>query len=267
MAELNLQLRAWYANKHAVIDDKMAILDDGISTRISKKLNMKYLTKFELELQRMQIPCPYRFGQRDYYEKLEHAEIPYLAWIVYSLLITKERFPTMEEVIAAYLNTYCKKIGYDTYKFKDEFHVDGDFEFHEFDIRNRVYRAYFSFVREYHILLNLQSYDDMKATYNFDLDIQGTDIQVECNNQKFYIRSYLETKRSRRFKIIKEKVKHEYGDKEKKVIEVPAIIYGYYQNTVDYGDIKLHSCKDIQQLHDYIVQESYNIGSAEEKTA
>lgn len=186
-------------------------------------------------------------------DELENNEIPYLVYPVYHYFVSHGKFPTLDEATSEYLKLYCDKSG-DEYQFKSVFNISGNPVFTESDIRSRMFRSYFSFVREIYLLFSLMEYDDIEVEYDFSVDTKdGLDIVTKCNGKTVYIASYVATKRSFYWKSHKNMFKHDDSYEGKSIIDAPAFRVGDNRNCKDLGQAFVYTDEEIQRIHDEIV--------------
>lgn len=257
----NVYIKQWYDGKNiSITKSKTVITTKGENDDTVFKIGQKIFSLFDFEykISRMHVDATYKKGEIRKREDLEDNEIPYLVWPVYYYLAVKGEFPTLEQATAAYLQLYCDKIADKTYQFKEEFHVQYNPVFSSNDIRNRMYRSYFSFVREIHLLLKLMNFRDISVRYDFITDTKdGLDIIANCNGNDVYIASYVGTKSSLSWKKRKNNSKHDYSDFQ--VIDAIAWLDGPDKNVTKLGDAWVYSDAEIKKIHDEIISKSEKI--------
>ena len=250
---MNNDLLKNYDDKQIIITaSQLSARDPDMGIAITKPANLN-LQDFEYDIARMNNSVPYHYGDKSLKNELENNTIPVLVYPVYVFLVENERFPTLQEATLAYINMYCDKIGQSEYRFKEKYHVEGNPRFFYSDILGRMYRSYYSFVREIQLLLALSEYDDIEVKYDFRLDLEGADII--CTNPTTgkiaYIASYVYTPRSMSWKYRKDNFKHDHPFDC--YIDAIAYMGDYRSNTMKVGAAAVYTPKYVSELHAQII--------------
>lgn len=146
-----------------------------------------------------------------------------------------KRVPAPEELIDSYFA-----------KYKSYFSFDGDLVTYNSRVYNkdtiiaRILRTYPSLIREFHFFLMLTKEKCFQSViYSCQYDMKGRDIIIKHGSKEFEVSLYVDTKRSRFYKTIKNLRRHLYGKNE---IQVPLNLGGARKC----GDFYLYDKKHIE---------------------
>ena len=105
----------------------------------------------------------------------------------YSFCISNQRIPSQQEFLDFYLE--------ENPNFKT-FYSKQDSEF-RFGVMSRVFRAYYSLIRDIHMCLSLKDKKDFKVIYNLSADeMLGIDILIEKQKRMYGFNLFINTKNS-----------------------------------------------------------------------
>lgn len=172
----------------------------------------------------------------------ENSEMPYISFCFYLLFISLKRPPKLGELISKYLSLYCIKNKDGTYSLKECF-GEPDLKIKKEHIYGRIFRSYYSFIRELHAILISQDVNE-NFYYNFKKDLNGIDI---CLGDDIGIASFVATKRSLAFKNKKATSRHKYNVK---LLDLPAVIdkSSEMYNCIDVNGILLYDEKKARKV-------------------
>ncbi len=193
-----------------ITKDKVYVISGDLVMGKNNTFSHKDLTDF---IKQYNFCALYNKQNKDEYSQyynpaIEFYAMPFINYIFYIYFCINLKVPTLEELTDMYLQKYCKQINTDTYSLNDFFIAHGyNITFKKKHILGRIYRAYFSFIRELDILYKIFD-EEIYAYYDFQEDIDGKDITVFLNNKKTYIASFMGTKRSQKYKKRKNNYRH-----------------------------------------------------------
>ena len=194
-------------HRNIYIEDNTIILVSKDGTERIKNLPYTY-DSFVDTIENMGYYQLYSDKTEYYDENLERHTMPPIASVFYGYMWKYERIPTFDELFDAYVKMYVDKG--EKWSFNSKYH-EGYFEFDKNALKGGIWRAYYSFIREFDLYLYLSR--NLHAIYDFQTDyFGGSDIIVENGNRTIYIASLLRTKRSSEYKYKKNTYRHEYDE-------------------------------------------------------
>lgn len=174
----------------------------------------------------------------------EKEKFPPVNIVFYSHLFEYKRVPDTYELLMEYFEEY-----------KNDFLTNYDDNFVSYNghtysidaVKARILRTYPSLIRDFHFYLMLiedGSFDEI--IYSCLSDIEGKDIIIKHNGNKYIVSLYVNTKRSGFFKNIKNRYRHSYPNDE---IKIPL----NFSTATKCGDFYLYGSKEIKMIKDKIV--------------
>lgn len=191
---------------------------------------------------------------------LEHSNIPYFNFIYYYYFYKNLRIPSLSQLVNTYIRIHCDEIGENLYKLKPMFESNG-ITFTKEELTGRISRSICSFHREIDLFFQLREFEDLKLEYNFQKDLLGIDLTIECNGKKFYFASYVKTNRAFEWKEQKNQVRHVEDYSKYKMIDVVAVMNNSHGqvNCRVINNIKVYCPWFVEQKYNEIKKEAYNI--------
>lgn len=148
---------------------------------------------------------PYRDALDE--EGVEKTQFPPIIFPFYNTIFCKGWIPYVPTLLAAYYEMYSDEIlvNGETVTFQGQ-------TFRKRDVDGRILRTYPSLLRDFHFYLTLVKEDCFdEVCYSCQTDITGKDIVIRHNDYEYEISLFANTKRSRKFKGIKNQYRHTYG--------------------------------------------------------
>lgn len=180
----------------------------------------------------------------------ENAELPYMSFCFYLCMFKNEKIPDMKEFVDMYMDLYLDELPNGMVKLKESFQ-QGNKTYVKDHIEGRIFRSYYSFIRELNAILIAQEiYPD--ACYNFQKDLDGIDV---CIGENAGIASFVATARSKRFKSKKVSTRHDYD--EIKLLDLPAYINNWDEryNTIEINGINLYDDTKVKKTINSFLKE------------
>lgn len=168
--------------------------------------------------------------------KIENVELPYMNFAFYSYLTAYQKIPTFEELLKNYKELYLIETKDKNYKVKENIVGCENIIISPIFLKGRIFRSYYSFIREVHLLSIIQSFIP-NAYYDFKKDLNGIDI---CISDNAGIASFVYTNRSKDFKEKKNSYRHDFSNI--KLLDLPA-----YMNPLD----PKYNCVSINKINLY----------------
>lgn len=217
----------------SITREKMSMVYFGMSQVKDNKLTYQDVLN---QLKNIPFVCPY-----DYYtsipqqnrksfctsREIEDRKIPLLSFAFYLYFYKFEKIPTYNEMVGFYLNTFCYKVDDWTYAFNPMYmDPEHNFQFKIYHLEGRIFRVYYSFIREVLFLYRMLEFDSLEAFYCFQLDMNGIDLIIEDKETGFMcaFAEFANTDRSVDFKQQKDSVRHVVGITDFPIIELTADI-------------------------------------------
>ena len=179
----------------------------------------------------------YRY-EKDY--NVENTQFPPIIYAFYSYIFNRNKIPSPEEVINNYFELYAEQfiveseeVKYNNKKYKKRALIA------------RILRTYPSLIRDFHfylLLVNEKCFD--KVIYSCKTDIEGKDIIIKHKDYEYQVSLFVDTKRSKSFKKIKNNSRHKYNNE----IAIPIDF-----NTAETcGDFFVYGQKDLEKIKKHI---------------
>lgn len=207
-ADLNIIIKKDYIilkTKHKTFKNKNFLSNLDINSWI--KDNIKYVNLYSKEEKNKYMD-----------NKIENVELPYMNFAFYSYLTAYKKIPTFEELLKNYKELYLIETKDKNYKVKENIVGCENIIISPNFLKGRIFRSYYSFIREVHLLSIIQSFIP-NAYYDFKKDLNGIDICLDDNTG---IASFVYTNRSKDFKEKKNSYRHDFSNI--KLLDLPAYI-------------------------------------------
>lgn len=171
---------------------------------------------------------------------VENTQFPPIIYAFYSFVFYKNKIPSPEELINNYFVLYAEQIiaegeevKYNNKKYK------------KCALIARILRTYPSLIRDFHfylLLVNEKCFD--KVIYSCKTDIEGKDIIIKHKGDIYQVSLFVDTKRSKSFKKIKNNIRHEYNNE----IAIPI----KFELAERCGDFYVYGQKDLEKIKKHI---------------
>jgi len=136
---------------------------------------------------------------------VENANIPNFAQVFYYKIYSRLAIPTQEEFLKTYFDSFVMERKNGNILIENSWYS-------EEGVKSRMLRTYPSLIRDFHFYLlaeNSEKFDQVRFSLYRDV-AKGLDLEVKYKGHFFYISLYIDTKRSREFKI-KKGDRHDYS--------------------------------------------------------
>lgn len=182
------------------------------------------------------------------YEEIERISMMPFAYIYYYYFAKNLQIPYPNEFVQTYINMFCYKKQNEKWAFKKEYDITNrdNFEFRYDALKARILRSYNTFNREVELLVKLNKHlTNMEVEYNLYDDLfLGVDLTIYYHNKKVGIAEYVDTARSKMYKVGKNQI-HNY---DKPMIDVVATFNGENKNVCNYGEVFCYDDNTVQKL-------------------
>ena len=170
-----------------------------------------------------------------YIDRIENGiELPKFAECIWNHIIKYQKIPTQSDFYLEYVKNNKNKI--DKLNLNNE-EKDG--------LKYRMYRSYASFVRDCILSLELKeelSKEEVEVRYNLNLDLKGIDIVLVYRERIYGLRCYVDTKRSKYYKLLKSDRNPNWENIQ--YIDMPCPIGGRRHK----GEVWLYGDRDIDNI-------------------
>ncbi len=205
-------------------------------TYLLKKFNMssKQVEKIIKEFNYSEYYAHYKNKKCD--KTVEDEQFPVINLVFYKYIYENELIPSPKEIVDLYFEFYESELVQEGCNVR----FNGSIYKKE-NIIGRILRTYPSLIRDFHFyLLATESKMFDKVFYSYKDDINGKDITIKQNDIVYVISLFVNTKRSRGYKIIKNIRRHEYINE----IQLPLNLNEAYKC----GDFMLYRKKDLENI-------------------
>lgn len=207
------------AFRHVNIVIKSSTMEIFLNNKKFVSENNFNLTSFKIWVQNnLKYKPLYASGNKNNFmsNSCENMELPYISFCFYLLLVKLGHPPTIEQLTERYFSLYMIDNKDGTHSLKEIFNIP-DVKIKKEYVEGRIFRSYYSFIRELNAILIAQSINK-DFYYNFKKDLKGIDI---CLGDTLGIASFVATKRSMEFKKRKITTRHKYTVK---LLDLPAVM-------------------------------------------